>query len=119
MSIIFLYHHLSSSTTCSTYQVGTVLLCLPIADLKAQNTSLLHSLSIVNGLAMNQSNEESKKRTRTDFKSQGATNFPAKLHFVLESLEKDGQADIMSWQPHGRAFMIRDKARLVAEILPA
>jgi len=29
-------------------------------------------------------------------------NFPARLHYMLEELEKDGLSHVVSWQPHGR-----------------
>jgi HSF-type DNA-binding len=33
--------------------------------------------------------------------------FPVKLHSLLEQVEADGVADVISWQPHGRSFVIR------------
>lgn len=43
-------------------------------------------------------------------------SFPIKLHKILGSeLTKSGL--IISWLPHGRAFMIHDKARFELEIL--
>ena len=44
--------------------------------------------------------------------------FPEKLHLLLESVERNGQARIASWCPHGRAFKIHDSIALM-EILPA
>lgn len=29
-------------------------------------------------------------------------NFPMKLHYMLTSIEGDGQSHVISWQPHGR-----------------
>ncbi|GAX13371.1 hypothetical protein FisN_8Lu414 [Fistulifera solaris] len=46
------------------------------------------------------------------------TNFPAKLHYLLGEMEKDGQNDIMSWQSDGLSFVVHDKARLEEHILP-
>jgi hypothetical protein len=43
--------------------------------------------------------------------------FPDKLHDVLERLEYDGLADVMSWQPHGRCFVIR-KPEMLTNLLP-
>jgi len=34
-------------------------------------------------------------------------SFPLKLHKILQQIEEDGHGDIMSWQPHGRCFIIR------------
>jgi hypothetical protein len=51
---------------------------------------------------------------RADYKDL----FPAKLHYVLEQLEKDGLSDVISWQPHGKAFLVKDARRLEIEVLP-
>lgn len=44
--------------------------------------------------------------------------FPLKLQRILDKLESDGITDVLSWQPHGRAFRVRDSDRFVNEILP-
>jgi len=46
------------------------------------------------------------------------TPFPVKLHLMLSSVEKDGFDDIIGWQPHGRAFIVRDIKRFTSEIMP-
>lgn len=45
-------------------------------------------------------------------------NFPDKLHYVLNEMTKDGLDHIMSWQPHGRCFVVHDQKRLEQHILP-
>lgn len=45
-------------------------------------------------------------------------NFPMKLHYMLSSIEGDGQGHIVSWQPHGRCFMVHDMKEFVASMLP-
>jgi HSF-type DNA-binding len=45
-------------------------------------------------------------------------SFPLKLQRILDQLERDGQDDVMSWLPHGRAFIVHDVERFVEEILP-
>jgi HSF-type DNA-binding len=44
--------------------------------------------------------------------------FPAKLHYVLEQVESDGRSDVITWQPHGKAFLVRDKKEFVKNFLP-
>jgi HSF-type DNA-binding len=44
--------------------------------------------------------------------------FPAKLHYVLEQVERDSLYDVISWQPHGKAFLVKDRERFVRELLP-
>jgi hypothetical protein len=45
-------------------------------------------------------------------------NFPDKLHYVLNEMAKDGMEHIMSWQSHGRCFIVHDQKRLEQHILP-
>lgn len=45
-------------------------------------------------------------------------SFPLKLQRILDQLERDGQDDVLSWLPHGRAFIVHDVERFVEEILP-
>jgi HSF-type DNA-binding len=44
--------------------------------------------------------------------------FHAKLFVMLERAEKDGYQNIVSWQPHGRCFSIRDNELFLNHILP-
>lgn len=43
--------------------------------------------------------------------------FPVRLHFMLENTSL-WCANVVSWQPHGRAFRIHNKKQFVAEMLP-
>jgi HSF-type DNA-binding len=45
-------------------------------------------------------------------------NFPVKLHFMLNELESDGLSHIVSWQPHGRCFVVHKQEDFVKTILP-
>jgi hypothetical protein len=44
--------------------------------------------------------------------------FPEKLHVMLTQVEAQGNCDIVSFCPHGRAFAIIDGVRFEGEILP-
>jgi hypothetical protein len=44
--------------------------------------------------------------------------FPEKLHQMLKAVEAQGESEMISFYPHGRAFGIHDGARFEAEILP-
>jgi len=44
--------------------------------------------------------------------------FPEKVHRMLTDAEANGNDDILSFFPHGRAFAIHDPNRFVREILP-
>ena len=45
-------------------------------------------------------------------------HFPAKLHYLMELLELDGQSHVCGFQPHGKAFLVRDQDTFVQLILP-
>lgn len=44
--------------------------------------------------------------------------FPVKLYAMLEGTQKEGLEHIVSWQPHGRCFMVHEPTEFVADILP-
>jgi hypothetical protein len=44
--------------------------------------------------------------------------FPSKLHYMLDPGLEENEKSIITWQPHGRAFVVLDQARFVAELLP-
>lgn len=46
-----------------------------------------------------------------------AVNFPLKLHALLEEIEKDGLSHIISWQPHGRCFVVHNPKQFVDQVL--
>ena len=46
------------------------------------------------------------------------SNFPAKLHFMLNDLKRDGLEGIASWQKHGRCFIVRNSKEFEQTILP-
>jgi hypothetical protein len=45
------------------------------------------------------------------------TPFPLKLHEMLQNVVQDGYAHIVSWQPHGRCFVVH-KPELFKQLLP-
>ena len=46
------------------------------------------------------------------------TPFPVQLHHMLSNTEEDGFNAIVSWQPHGRCFVVRDIDEFVRLVLP-
>jgi hypothetical protein len=62
--------------------------------------------------------EAEKVPGSTEEPNHGAHNFPVKLHFMLSELETDGMDDIVSWQPHGRSFLVHKQMQFVEKVLP-
>lgn len=46
------------------------------------------------------------------------TPFPTRLFEMLEASQKEGLEHIVSWQPHGRSFIVRKPTLFEAKILP-
>ena len=65
-------------------------------------------------------NPESELLKSSDTSSRHAKvlPFPFKLHNMLENIQQDGLAHIVSWQPHGRCFLVRDQTAFVSEVMP-
>lgn len=51
-------------------------------------------------------------------KSKQNEAFPKKLYRIIEEAKKNGQEDIISFFPHGRAFAIHKPQEFVSEIMP-
>jgi len=47
-----------------------------------------------------------------------AEPFPPRLHRMLREVEQEGNADIVSFYSHGRAFAVHDMERFCTEIMP-
>lgn len=44
--------------------------------------------------------------------------FPERLYTMLNQVEKDGEEDVVSWQPHGRCFIVHQPKKFVEEVMP-
>ncbi|CAB9499087.1 shock factor protein 4 [Seminavis robusta] len=46
-------------------------------------------------------------------------SFPVKLHAMLSSIDLTGShVDIVTWRPHGRLFVVKDRNRFINEVIP-
>jgi len=45
-------------------------------------------------------------------------NFPVRLHYLLMQIENDNLSHIVSWQTHGRCFVVHKQDQFVKQILP-
>jgi len=63
--------------------------------------------------------EALSKLKSTSLRGKNQESFPMKLHKILKYSETNPYyASIISWLPHGRAFIIHDTTRFVSEIMP-
>jgi hypothetical protein len=44
--------------------------------------------------------------------------FPIKLHIMLGQIEQDGYGDVISWQPHGRCFVVHKPKEFADHVMP-
>lgn len=44
--------------------------------------------------------------------------FPTKLHIMLSRVDNEGLSHIVSWQPHGRCFVVHKPKEFVSEVMP-
>lgn len=63
-------------------------------------------------------NEAEKTLETSEQLIHAEDNFPVKLHYMIKELEIDGMAGIVSWQPHGRCFLVHKQLQFVEKILP-
>lgn len=50
--------------------------------------------------------------------SHALSSFTVKLHAILDHIEEDGLANVVSWLPHGRAFRIHNQAIFLSDVMP-
>ena len=51
-------------------------------------------------------------------KTYNNDNFPVKLHYMLDEIERDSLNHIVSWQTHGRCFAVHSKKEFEETLLP-
>jgi hypothetical protein len=59
-----------------------------------------------------------EEHTQSSSMNRGEQNFPVMLHYMLNELEKDGMDNIVSWQPHGRCFLVHKQQQFLEHVLP-
>lgn len=79
-----------------------------------------HAQDVDNGDIHHFVSESSSSEEEGHHRRRGGVSvpFPVKLHEVLDQVEADGFAHIISWQGHGRCFMIHKPKEFVEYIMP-
>jgi hypothetical protein len=62
--------------------------------------------------------QQMEEYTQSSSMNRGEQNFPVMLHYMLNELMKDGMDGIVSWQPHGRCFLVHKQQQFVDQVLP-
>ena len=69
--------------------------------------------------AFDENEEESVKPRPSIHRGGVAVPFPVKLHYMLSRMDVEGTNSIISWQPHGRCFLVHKPKEFIEEIMPA
>jgi len=85
-------------------------------DKKGKN----HPIIVVQHNYHDHSHENEADHEPQKFKSRGgvAIPFPLKLHGMLEKAMAEGHGDVVSWQPHGRCFVVHKPQEFQEIVLP-
>lgn len=67
---------------------------------------------------INNDDGQKPKKTRKGPRGGVVTPFPEKLFAMLNRIQEDGHADVVSWQPHGRCFVVHRPEVFVASVMP-
>jgi hypothetical protein len=61
---------------------------------------------------------ESTSNPKHPFRGGVAVHFPERLFEMLDRVEELGMSHIVSWQPHGRSFLVHKPKEFVSAIMP-
>jgi hypothetical protein len=64
------------------------------------------------------SEEDNGLKKRRGHRGGVAVPFPEKLHYMLSRMDPEGSEDIVTWQPHGRCFIVHKPKEFVEQIMP-
>jgi hypothetical protein len=71
--------------------------------------------------AINHRNDESSTHgtpKKIYFRGGTAMHFPERLFEMLQQVEELGISHIVSWQPHGRSFLVHRPREFVSQVMP-
>jgi HSF-type DNA-binding len=58
------------------------------------------------------------EKSSADDRTNEGKSFASVLYVMLEEVDNKGWSHIVSWQPHGRAFLVHKKKEFVKKIMP-
>lgn len=62
--------------------------------------------------------DDKDDKDSADRRGGSTASFPMKMHGILDQVETDGLSHIISWQPHGRCFVIRKPKEFANQVMP-
>lgn len=98
-------HRSSSSVTCSETTMAPIE--FPEDEPMMQTTDWSES-----------GQEEGDDYNKSIAKGGVTTPFPWKLHDMLDDMASQGKHSVVTWQPHGKAFMVHKPKEFVQDIMP-
>ncbi len=108
----------SNSSSCSDYQESQTNLITSSSSSKSRRDPPYKDHSII---STNRPLTEKERNTLHLYNNNNALisgPFPLKLMIILKVIELRGQQNIITWLPHGRAFLIRRPLDFESRVLP-
>lgn len=91
---------------------------VPIAPAGEQYVPQLNNPFTIQQQQQQQQQQYQRAEQEAPTSTEQNLGFPVRLHYMLTDINKEGsQAHIVSWQPHGRCFVVHDKKQFVEKIL--
>jgi len=110
---------LSSSLGLQTSLSNPALLENHVTEVLRPQRKAVRSSSMSSSSSAGTNNNNSNVTTNATPAGNGTiVSFPLKLHRILDKLEAEGHDAVLSWLPHGRAFVVKNSDRLVSELMP-
>jgi hypothetical protein len=78
----------------------------------------LHAVNKNDGSYVIKVNSKALNSVKRGLRGGVLVPFPLKLHELLDTIEADGHADVLSWQPHGRSFRVQKAKEFLTTIMP-
>lgn len=118
--LLFGYYFFGVHFGSIPFEDATIIICAPY---KALISRLF--LGRNEHCLMQASSNESDRNHRSDRDPRAQRRpsgippqFPKVLHSMLSCADRDGYSHIVSWLPHGRSFVVRDRERFVQDVMP-
>jgi hypothetical protein len=89
-----------------------------IVDLKTDNRSMGEPYRDLFHVDIEEVTKDLAKNKRKGPRGGVVEPFPVRLYRMLEATQKSGVSNVVSWQEHGRSFVLHQPAKFASEILP-
>lgn len=109
----------SSIVSSSSVTVNSSCSQQPITNSQSKNSNEPSNKNrVVHHDYHDHSHEREEGTTNPVARGGVTTPFPIHLHDMLETIEREGYGHVVSWQPHGRCFVIHKQKEFIEHVMP-